>query len=190
MLKELILSSIISTSISIKTSNDDTKKNDYEYMFQIEKNADDFSYLLKRDWERELGEKYIDNIIKINYVIPQNVYFGFDYIDNESKDIDYKTFNLGYKMQFGLQTGLSIKHEDKTSHLLHLQYQISKKNNKMEYMFSSSLKSDLSDENIYNIKTEVKYWINDNVNLFIFHKHLYFNKKNDFQFKIGAGVKL
>ena len=37
MLKELILSSIISTSISIKTSNDDTKKNDYEYMFQIEK---------------------------------------------------------------------------------------------------------------------------------------------------------
>ena len=95
-------------------------------MFQIEKDADDFSYLLKRDWERELGEKYTDNVIKLNYVIPQNVYFGFDYIDKESKDIDYKTFNVGYKLKFGLQTGLSIKREKKTTTLLHLQYQIKK----------------------------------------------------------------
>jgi len=190
MFKELILSSIISTSVSIKTSNDDTKKHDYEYMFQIEKDADDFSYLLKRDWERELGEKYIDNVIKLNYVIPQNVYFGFDYIDKESKDIDYKTFNVGYKLKFGLQTGLSIKHEKKTTTLLHLQYQISRKKNDMEYIFFTSLKSDLSDENIYNMKTEVKHWINDNINIFMLYKHLYFNEKDDYQFRIGTGVKL
>jgi len=51
MFKELFLASIISTSISVKTSNDDTKPNDYEFMIMSEKNANRYSYYIKRDWE-------------------------------------------------------------------------------------------------------------------------------------------
>ena len=43
MLKEIFLSSIISTSLSLKTSNDDTKPHDYEFMIQTEKKTDLYS---------------------------------------------------------------------------------------------------------------------------------------------------
>ena len=43
MFKELILASIVSVSLSIKTSNDDTKPHDYEFMVMSEKYSDDSS---------------------------------------------------------------------------------------------------------------------------------------------------
>ena len=58
-------------SLGLKTSNDTTKPHDYEFMIQAEKNDGNFSYFIKRDWERELGEKYIDYILKINIYVPQ-----------------------------------------------------------------------------------------------------------------------
>ena len=41
-----------------------------------------------------------------------------------------------------------------------------------------------------NIKTEYKKWFSDKVNIFLFYKRIYFNKKEDYQFKIGCGYKL
>ena len=38
MFKELFLSTIISISLGLKTSNDETKAHDYEFMIQAEKN--------------------------------------------------------------------------------------------------------------------------------------------------------
>ena len=78
MLKEIFLSSIISTSISLKTSNDDTKPHDYEFMIQTEKKTDNYSYYIKRDWERELGNNYIDNILQFKYITKKNIYSGLD----------------------------------------------------------------------------------------------------------------
>ena len=50
-----------------------------------------FKYLLKRDWERELGEKYIDDVVKIQHQVIGHLYYGVDYVNKESKDIDYTT---------------------------------------------------------------------------------------------------
>ena len=66
MISELFLAAILSTSFSVRTPNDDTKPLDYEYMVKAEKNEGNLTYLIKRDWERELGEKYIDDIFKFN----------------------------------------------------------------------------------------------------------------------------
>ena len=44
--KELFVSSIISTSLSLKTSNDETKPHDYEFMIQTEKQTDNYSYYI------------------------------------------------------------------------------------------------------------------------------------------------
>ena len=65
MIKELLLATIISTSASVRTSNDDTKPLDYEFMTKIEKTEGNLTYIVKRDWERELGEPYIDNVVKL-----------------------------------------------------------------------------------------------------------------------------
>ena len=63
MIKELLLATIVSTSLSVRTPNDVEKKLDYEFSVKIENTNEKFRYLLKRDWERELGEKYIDDVV-------------------------------------------------------------------------------------------------------------------------------
>ena len=66
MINELLAAAILSTSFSVRTPNDDTKPLDYEFSTQIEKTEGNLTYLIKRDWERELGEKYIDDVFKFN----------------------------------------------------------------------------------------------------------------------------
>ena len=122
MFKELFLSVVISASVNIESSNDTSKAHDYEYMFKLEKNEDNISYLIERDWERELGNKFIDNIFRFNYVTPRKIYYGIDVIDKESKEIDYKTLNIGYKYDFGMQCGISIKEENEITYLANLSY--------------------------------------------------------------------
>ena len=189
MFKELFLASIISTSISVKTSNDDTKPNDYEFMIMSEKNANRYSYYIKRDWERELGEKYIDNVIKVKYITPKNIYSGLDLIDKESKGIDYLTLNGGYKFDNGVQSGLSIKTGNNASILASIAYDKSIETDKTTYLFSTAIKSNLNNDHIYNFNIDVKRWITERVNLFVLGKYIFFDKKEDFQFKVGAGVK-
>ena len=62
MIKKLIFLIFISiglstewgTSFSVRTPNDVNKEFDYEFMTKIEKTDGYFTYLFKKDWEREL----------------------------------------------------------------------------------------------------------------------------------------
>jgi hypothetical protein len=76
MIKELLLSSIISFSVSLRTPNDDTKPLDYEYSVKAEKNEGKFTYYEKLDYERELGEKYIDFTGNYNYKFDNNLFLN------------------------------------------------------------------------------------------------------------------
>jgi len=185
MISELFLAAILSTSFSVRTPNDDTKPLDYEYMVKAEKNEGNLTYLIKRDWERELGEKYIDDIFKFN----QNVnifYAGIDRVDKQSKDIKYITYNLGLNHKSGLKAGLSVKDDDP---LLSVGFNKKFKKYWLEYNFSMLAKTDFEDNNIFNIKSEVKRWVG-RYNIFGLYKHEYYNNKEDFQFKVGLGIKL
>ena len=41
-------------------------------------------YLFKKDWERELGEPYIDNVVKFKYKSSRDVYVGFDLVEKDA----------------------------------------------------------------------------------------------------------
>ncbi len=45
MIKELFLASVLSTSFSVRTPNDDTKPLDYEFAIKAEKTDGDFTCL-------------------------------------------------------------------------------------------------------------------------------------------------
>jgi len=185
MINALLAAAILSTSFSVRTPNDATKPLDYEYMVKAEKNEGNLTYLIKRDWERELGEKYIDDIFKFN----QNVnifYAGIDRVDKQSKDIKYITYNLGLNHKSGLKAGLSVKDDDP---LLSVGFNKKFKKYWLEYNFSMLAKTDFEDNNIFNIKSEVKRWVG-RYNIFGLYKHEYYNNKEDFQFKVGLGIKL
>jgi hypothetical protein len=194
MIKKLLLVTLITfgmtnelgTSFSVRTPNDDDKPLDYEYSIKVEDTEGNVQYLLKRDWERELGEKYIDDIAKFSHQVYDCFYYGVDYVNKESKDIFYTTYNIGITDK-GFKAGLSVKDDVK---LFSLGYNKKLKQDDIEYVVGLSFKSDLGENNIINLKSEVKKWFTEKVNVFALYKHEYYNKQEDFQFKVGLGVKL
>ena len=204
MIKKLLLVIFISfglstewgTSFSVRTPNDDTKPLDYEVSIKLEDTNGKFRYLLKRDWERELGEKYIDDVVNLQHQVIGHLYYGIDYVDKESKNIDYITLNIGATLGY-FKAGVSFKEvDDKISPLLNLalstKAEIKDLDNRpnISYIISISAKSDIGENNIFNIKSEVKKWLTEKINIFGLYKHEYYNEKEDFQFKVGVGVKL
>ena len=174
------------SSISVRTPNDEEKELDYEFSIKLEDTNDKIRYLLKRDWERELGEKYIDDVLKFSHQWYDAFYYGVDYVNKESKDIFYTTYNIGVTSN-GFKIGISVKEEVK---LFSLGYGKKLKQDDLEYNVGFYLKTDLDENNIINLKSEVKKWLSEKVNIFALYKHEYYNTKEDFQFKVGLGVKL
>ena len=185
MINELLAAAILSTSFSVRTPNDDTKPLDYEFAIKAEKSEGDFTWAFKKDWERELGEKYEDNVWKIGQK-SGILYGGVDYVDKESKDIKYTIYNLGLVHKSGLKVGVSVKED---TPLLSAGFSKKLKKDDLEYNIGLSVKSNFEDDNIINVKSEVKKWYG-RFNIFGLYKHEYYNEKQDFQFKVGLGVKL
>ena len=180
----------------MRTPNDETKPLDYELSIKLDDDEGKFRYNFKRDWERELGEKYIDDVIHLQHQVLGHLYYGVDYVNKESKDIDYTTLNIGATIDY-FKAGASFKViDDEVSPLLNLAL-LTKADIKdlddnpdITYTLSISVKSNISDDHILNIKSEVKKWITSRVNIFGLYKHEYYNEKEDFQFKVGLGVKI
>lgn len=184
------------TSVSVRTPNDDNKPLDYELSIKVNDSDGNFKYSLKRDWERQLGEKYIDDVVTIQHQPLGYLYYGVDYVKKESKNIDYTTYNIGAAIDY-FKAGISFKEVDgEISPLLNLGFstkaEIKTLDNTLNvsYIISVSVKSDITNNNIFNIKSEIKKWLTQNINVFALYKHEYYNEKEDFQFKVGLGVKL
>jgi len=204
MIKKLLLLTLVSlgfstewgTSVSVRTPNDNIHPLDYEFSIKLEDTDGKFQYLLKRDWERELGTKYIDDVVNFQHSIISYVYYGVDYVNKESKNIDYTTYNLGADIGY-FKAGVSFKEVDEQYRPL-LNLGLSAKADikdlentlKLSYIIVVSIKSDIGDNNIINLKSEVKKWLSKKVNIFALYKHEYYNEKEDFQFKVGLGIKL
>ena len=180
-------SNVLSFSTSTRTPNDDTKPLDYELMAKLEKSDGNLTYLVKKDWERELGEPYIDNVVKLKFKSSGNVYGGLDLVEKESKDIFYTTYNIGFFSEDGWSVGIAVKEDNQ---LANFSFSKKLKKDDLEYFISVSAKSDLSENSIFNVKSDVKKWITKNINIFGLYKHEYYNEKEDFQFKVGLGIKL
>ena len=196
LLVSLGLSTEWGTSVSVRTPNDNTHPLDYELSIKLEDTDGKFQYLLKRDWERELGEKYIDDVVNLQHEVIGYIYYGVDYVNKESKDINYTTYNLGATLGY-FKAGVSFKEVDEQYRpLLTLGFNTKLKqddldgNPDIEYNISLTAKSDIGENNIFNVKSEVKKWLTEKVNIFGLYKHEYYNEKEDFQFKVGLGVKL
>ena len=190
LMLSLGLTSEWGTSFSVRTPNDNNKPLDYEISVKLNDTNGKFRYLLKRDWERELGEKYIDDVVNFQHQVLGHFYYGIDYVNKESKDIDYITYNIGATIGW-FKAGVSFKEiDEEISPLLNLALSTKLKKDKLEYNIGISAKSNIDDNHIFNVKSEVKRWLTKKLNIYGIYKHEYYNEKEDFQFKVGLGVKL
>ena len=85
LMLSFVISSEWGTSFSVRTPNDETKPLDYELSIKLNDTNGKLRYLLKRDWERELGEKYIDDVANLHLSIIPYIFFGIDYKILESR---------------------------------------------------------------------------------------------------------
>ena len=205
MVKNILLVVLVSlgmstewgTSFSVRTPNDATKPLDYELSIKLSDTNGKVKYLFKRDWERELGEEYIDDVVNFQHQVLGYLYYGVDYVNKQSKSIDYITYNVGATIGY-FKAGVSFKQTDEYDLAPLLDLAVSTKadikdldgNPDITYLLSISAKSDISENHIFNIKSEVKKWLTKRINVFGLYKHEYYNEKEDFQFKVGIGVKL
>ena len=117
----LLSSLILFGSFSMRTPNDITiPKDDYEVAVGFK---NDMVYF-KRDWERELGENYIDDEMWYEWK-PENFYFKPQYINKESHNLEYGKadiryrkgdYSVGYTGMYSdekFESGLSIGHSYK-----------------------------------------------------------------------------
>ena len=190
LMLSLGLTSEWGTSVNVRTPNDELKPLDYELSIKFNDTNGKIQYLLKRDWERELGEKYIDDVVNFQHQLFGHIYYGVDYVNKESKDIDYTTYNIGATIGW-FKAGASFKDIDgEISPLLNLALSTKLKQEDLEYNVGISVKSNITDYNIVNVKSEIKKWLTEKLNVYGIYKHEYYNEKEDFQFKVGLGVKL
>jgi hypothetical protein len=83
ILDSLLVGTMLFTSFAMRTPNVQPNPDDYEFSIGVENPH----FYFKRDWERELGGKYIDDLIWIK--VEDGVYFKPEYMDKESQNVKY-----------------------------------------------------------------------------------------------------
>jgi hypothetical protein len=112
ILQGLLSGLILFGSVAFRTPNNpDITKDDYEISLGF-KNK---SIYLKRDWERELGEKYIDDELWFVYE-PKGfpLYFKPEYVNKTSRDLQYGKVDTRYKRDWFSIGHTVLISEDKT----------------------------------------------------------------------------
>ena len=194
-----LLATLIGISFSVRTPNDDTKPLDYEIGLKSHKEQGNFQYYIKRDWERELGQKYIDTefdiIQKLNYNTGK-LYGGLKYVDKESKSLKYGQGRFGVVLPL-INFGLAMTTE---TTMMNITFKKIFKDKTLEYKLYLDYASDLEQE-IWDIKGEVRKYLNKNIHVYaLFNREYvggskllskdYLQSKVDEQYKVGIGIKL
>jgi hypothetical protein len=83
ILDSLLAGTILFTSFAMRTPNIQPNPDDYEFSLGF---SNQF-YHLNRQWERELGNNYIDDILWFKY--ESKFYLKPEYLDKQSKSVKY-----------------------------------------------------------------------------------------------------
>ena len=103
--------------------------------------------------------QYIDDVVNFQHQLLGHMYYVVDYVNKESKDIDYTTYNIGATIGW-FKAGASFKDIDgEISPLLNLALSTKLKQKDLEYNVGVSVKSNITDYNIVNVKSEIKKWL-------------------------------
>ena len=183
----LLLATIIGLSLSYRTPNDSTKPLDYEIAVKSAKEQGNFQYYVKRDWERELGEKFIDTEFEVTQIATIDgvkLYGGMKYLDKKSKSLQYNQVRLGFALPL---VNFGIAKTTETT-MMNATFKKILKNNKFEYKLYIDLATDLQRE-VWDIKGEARRYFNKNVHVYALFNKEYIEGKVDEHYKVGIGYK-
>ena len=87
VLDSLLAGIVLFSSYAIRTPNVQPNPDDYEVSVGIQYPHEHHGFYVNRQWERELGHKYIDDLVW--FKLENSVYFKPEYMNKESKDVKY-----------------------------------------------------------------------------------------------------
>ena len=191
-MNSLLSGLILFTSFAMRTPNDESiTKDDYELSLGFKSKT----MYLKRDWERELGQNYIDDEIWFEWK-PGLLYFKPQYVNKTSRNLQYGKldtrlqkdgYSFGYTglysdeaFESGLSIGVVKKRE--INHTLSLQAKFD------GYLFRNELTGDSRFDMEENVS--LNWMITEKLILSNIFDYNDIKDKKYYKFKIGLEYKL
>ncbi len=105
VLDSLLAGAMLFSSFAVRTPNVQPNPDDYEVSIGLSHDH----YYINRQWERELGEKYVDELIWLK--IDDGVYFKPEYMNKESQGVKY--FKLDWRRTWkDISYGFTSRNDD------------------------------------------------------------------------------
>ena len=92
VLDSLLVGVMLFSSFAIRSPNVQPNPDDYEVSVGVSHP----NYYINRQWERELGGKYIDDLVWLKY--DDKLYFKPEYMDKQSQSVKY--LKLDYRLEY------------------------------------------------------------------------------------------
>ena len=193
MLDSLLVGVMLFSSFAIRTPNVQPNPDDYEVSIGVSHS----NYYINRQWERELGEKYIDDLLWLKY--DDKLYFKPEYMNKESQKVKY--LKVDYRLEYyGATWGFTTRSTNDELNLYETfaSIGISKKKTygdkvDVEVTFDGYLPPDEAGDNTtfeYEDKFKVSYRITKKIRLYNLGEVSKLKGKSYYKGKIGIEISL
>jgi len=94
VLDSLLVGIMLFSSFAVRSPNVQPNPDDYEVSVGVSHS----NYYINRQWERELGTKYIDDLVWVKWDDKSFIYFKPEYMDKQSQSVKY--LKLDYRFPY------------------------------------------------------------------------------------------
>ena len=193
VLDSLLAGVMLFSSFAIRTPNVQPNPDDYEVSIGVSHS----NYYINRQWERELGEKYIDDLLWLKY--DDKLYFKPEYMNKESQKVKY--LKVDYRLEYyGATWGFTTRSTNDELNLYETfaSIGISKKKTygdkvEVEVTFDGYLPPDEAGDNTtfeYEDKFKVSYKMTEKIRLYNLGEVSKLKGKSYYKGKIGIEITL
>ena len=193
VLDSLLVGVMLFSSFAIRSPNVQPNPDDYEVSVGVSHP----NYYINRQWERELGGKYIDDLVWLKY--DDKLYFKPEYMDKQSQSVKY--LKLDYRLEYyGATWGFTTRSTNDALNLYETfaSVGISKKKTygdkvDIEVTFDGYLPPDEIGDNTtfeYEDKFKVSYRITKKIRLYNLGEVSKIKGKSYYKGKIGIEITL
>ena len=191
VLDSLLTGIMLFSSFAIRSPNVQPNPDDYEVSVGVSHP----NYYINRQWERELGGKYIDDLVWLKY--DDKLYFKPEYMDKQSQSVKY--LKLDYRLEYyGATWGFTTRSTNDELNLYETfaSIGISKKKTygdkvDVEVTFDGYLPPDEAGDNTtfeYEDKFKVSYKMTERVRLYNLGEVSKLKGKSYYKGKIGIEI--
>ena len=94
VLDSLLVGIMLFSSFAVRSPNVQPNPDDYEVSVGVSHS----NYYINRQWERELGRKYIDDLVWAKWDDKSFLYFKPEYMDKQSQSVKY--LKIDYRLEY------------------------------------------------------------------------------------------